>query len=153
MSRKVSRPSHMSRRLCVPIKTKLMAGGELLYARTDSRTLDEWGFRAFEPARRGDCSQEGRDDAYHRVCIYYDSMLIQGIEHSVYQYESRTTTRNAINSYRTSPILWSHFTDSCGTLFHTDSRGRNCLIQCSRPSLLPPALFQGKSDLQQTQSR
>ena len=77
----------MSLLLYVYSQTILMTGRELLNARTDSRTLDEWGFGAVESARRGDCSKEGGNDAYHRVRLYYKSILMTGNEHSVYQYE------------------------------------------------------------------
>jgi len=153
MSRKDSRPSHMLLRLYVPTQTKLMTGRELLDARTDSRALDEWWFGAVESARRGNCSQEGGNDAYYWVRLHYKSMLMAGSAHFVYQYESRITIRNAINSYLISPTPSFHYTDSCGTLFHMDSRALNCLTQCSRPSPLPPALFQVKSDPRPTQSR
>jgi hypothetical protein len=153
MSRKDSRPSHMSLLPYVSTQTELMTGREFLNAWTDSRSLDEWGFGAIEPARRGNCSKEGGYDAYHRVCLHSNSMLMIGNERSVYQYESRTTIRNAINSYLTSPTLWSHSIDSCGTLYHMDLRVLNCSTQCSRPSPLPPALFQVKSDPQPTPSR
>jgi hypothetical protein len=143
----------MSLLLYVSTPIELMTGREFLNARTDSRALDEWGFGAVESARRGNCSKEGGNDAYHRVRLRSKSMLMIGNEHSVYQYESRITIRNAINSYPTSPILWSHSTASCGTLSHTDSRVWNCSTQCSRLSHLQPALFQGKSDPQPTQSQ
>jgi hypothetical protein len=143
----------MSLLLYVYSQTNLMTGRELLNARTDSRPLDEWGFGAVESARRGNCSKEGRNDAYHRVRPYQKSTLMIGNEHSVYLYESRITIRNAINSYPTSPTLWFHSTASCGTLSHMDSRAWNCSIQCSRLSLLQPALSQGKSDPHPTQSR
>lgn len=77
----------MSLLLYVSTQTILMTGRELFDARTDSRPLDEWGFGAFESARRGDCSQEGGYDAYHRVRLYNKSLLMIGNEHSVYQYE------------------------------------------------------------------
>ena len=143
----------MSLLLYVLTQTNLMTGRELLNARTDSRSLDEWGFGAVESARGGNRNQEGGNDAYHWVGLHDKSMLMIGSAHFVYQYESRITIRNAINSYPTSPIPSFHYTDSCGTPSHMDSRVLNCLTQCSRPSPLPPALFQVKSDPQPTPSR
>lgn len=63
-------------------------------------------------------------------------MLMAVNELFEYQFESHTTTRNAINSYLIYQILSSHYIVLCGTLSPTASRVLSSSTRCFHPSLL-----------------